>query len=73
MKTYTLFENLVNYERDKTGYILPPIAPTFENLVNYERDKTLFTILLVQLKFENLVNYERDKTFTAGIRKLEYV
>ena len=31
-----LFENLVNYERDQTGYILLPIAPTFENLVNYK-------------------------------------
>ena len=35
-----VFENLVNYERDKTGVVFVPLDDEFENLVNYERDKT---------------------------------
>ena len=36
-----MFENLVNYERDKTSIKFPSASNTFENLVNYERDKTI--------------------------------
>ena len=40
-KLYNLFENLVNYERDKTINRNSMIIHQFENLVNYERDKTV--------------------------------
>ena len=36
-----MFENLVNYERDKTPVHIIFAPLLFENLVNYERDKTI--------------------------------
>ena len=57
-----MFENLVNYERDKTPSDVANAVYLFENLVNYERDKTSIKFPSASNTFENLVNYERDKT-----------
>ena len=57
-----MFENLVNYERDKTHVTCRCKSDRFENLVNYERDKTSIKFPSASNTFENLVNYERDKT-----------